>query len=78
MTIVINSPPTPGYFEISPEYGTELEDMFTFSLWSDDDLPITYQYGLPKSDCKSYHACAPAALKALPRCHRVTQGLIMR
>ena len=47
MTIVINSPPTPGYFEISPEYGTELEDMFTFSssLWSDDDLPITYQYG---------------------------------
>ena len=47
ITVTANSPPTPGVFEMSPESGQELKDLFTFiaSLWNDDDLPITYQFG---------------------------------
>lgn len=47
IAVEINSPPSPGIFAVSPTYGTELQDIFDFesSLWNDDDLPITYQYG---------------------------------
>jgi hypothetical protein len=47
ITVEVNSPPSPGQFAVTPPVGTELKDMFSFSssLWSDDDLPITYQYG---------------------------------
>ena len=47
ITVSVNSPPTPGIFEMSPESGQELSELFSFIafLWSDDDLPITYQFG---------------------------------
>ena len=47
VTVVTNSPPLPGVFFVDPSEGVELADQFRFtsSMFSDDDMPITYQYG---------------------------------
>ncbi len=45
--IVTNAPPLPGQFSILPTSGMELTTNFALiaSLWTDTDLPITYQFG---------------------------------
>eukprot|EP01038_Epipyxis_sp_PR26KG_P012970 gene12970-17391_t len=47
ITIVVNAPPTPGFFEVTPLSGVALIDKFTFfaSLWHDDNVPLNYQFG---------------------------------
>jgi len=47
VTIITNAPPAPGIFFVDPAEGEELGTEFRFisSMWSDDDLPISYQYG---------------------------------
>ena len=42
----VNSPPLPGRFFVTPDSGMELSDGFKFvaSAWSDQDLPIQYQF----------------------------------
>jgi hypothetical protein len=47
ITVTTNGSPIPGDFTVSPLIGKELADSFTFSasLWSDPDLPLTYQFG---------------------------------
>ena len=45
--VVINAPPYPGKFAVSPTSGFELSTTFTMSasLWTDTDLPLTYSFG---------------------------------
>ena len=47
IVVVMNGPPQPGIFEVSPTEGVELDTNFLFSasLWSDDDLPVSYEFG---------------------------------
>ena len=47
IVVVTNGPPQPGLFTISPSQGVELDTSFLFSasLWSDEDIPISYSYG---------------------------------
>ena len=47
MTVMINSPPISGIFDIIPSTGFEFDTkykMFT-SQWYDDDLPLQYSFG---------------------------------
>ena len=46
ISININSPPLPGIFEVNPMTGYELNTTFVLSssLWTDDDLPLSYEY----------------------------------
>ena len=47
MTVMINSPPISGIFDITPSTGFEFDTkykMFT-SQWYDDDLPLQYSFG---------------------------------
>jgi hypothetical protein len=48
ISVTINSPPSPGIFEVSPPEGIALITKFsaTLSFWTDDlsDYPITYQF----------------------------------
>jgi hypothetical protein len=45
--VVTNSPPTPGFCQISPASGQALSTVFTFtaSAWVDVDLPLSYEFG---------------------------------
>ena len=47
ITVTTNGPPLPGVFVVNPTSGVELSQIFTFSasLWSDGDLPLSYQFG---------------------------------
>jgi hypothetical protein len=47
VTIIVNEPPSPGLFHVSPKNGTELLTSFTMSasLWVDPDLPLQYAFG---------------------------------
>jgi len=47
IVVTTNGPPLPGQFIISPREGYELETIFIFmaSLWTDNDIPISYQFG---------------------------------
>jgi hypothetical protein len=47
VTVLVNAPPTPGSFHVSPDSGPELEQTFQFiaEQWEDSDLPLTYQFG---------------------------------
>ena len=47
LVITTNSPPSPGVFAVYPDAGTAYATSFSFvaAAWSDDDLPITYQFG---------------------------------
>jgi len=47
IVVITNGPPQPGLFEISPSKGVELDTSFLFSasLWSDEDIPISYSFG---------------------------------
>jgi hypothetical protein len=47
VTVVTNSPPTPGSCEITPNSGTALATSFVFvaSSWVDSDLPVRYEFG---------------------------------
>ena len=47
IVVITNGPPQPGLFKISPEKGVELDTAFLFSasLWSDEDIPISYSFG---------------------------------
>jgi hypothetical protein len=51
ITVITNSPPTPGIFYLSPTEGVSLSDYFVFNsaLWYDTELPITYQYSFKTS-----------------------------
>eukprot|EP00854_Cymbomonas_tetramitiformis_P003592 gene3592-4521_t len=45
LLVVVNSPPEPGSFEVSPLQGTALDTMFQMvaSGWVDEDAPLWYQ-----------------------------------
>ena len=45
--VVINAPPQPGIFFVTPLSGYELSTTFTMSasLWTDTDLPLAYSFG---------------------------------
>ena len=47
IVVITNGPPQPGLFKISPSKGVELYTAFLFSasLWSDEDIPISYSFG---------------------------------
>lgn len=47
-----NEIPKPGTFEVSPTSGESLKDLFTLkvSLWSDEDLPLSYAFGYLESN----------------------------
>ena len=47
IVVVVNSPPLPGAFVVSPKVGNELKDLFTFVAqnWFDLDAPLSYQFG---------------------------------
>ena len=47
VSVMINSPPTPGAFYVDPVEGEELIVPFHFiaTQWVDSDLPISYQFG---------------------------------
>lgn len=49
--VTTNGSPIPGLFDISPATGTELTTTFVLSAsyWSDENLPITYQFGFIQS-----------------------------
>ena len=51
VTVRVNSPPLPGTFSVTPESGTELTEPFEFAAnaWSDQDLPLQYQFGYVSS-----------------------------
>jgi hypothetical protein len=46
ITLTVNDLPKPGIFLASPEVGVELKTEFTFftSLWSDDQIPMSYYF----------------------------------
>jgi hypothetical protein len=46
LEVTVNGPPIGGSFTVSPSSGTGLSTLFTLaaSSWSDDDLPLTYQF----------------------------------
>jgi hypothetical protein len=46
--VLVNGPPVPGQFHVTPSIGTALTDTFIYSasLWTDEDFPLTYQFGL--------------------------------
>jgi hypothetical protein len=52
-TIVVttNGPPLPGTFTVTPSTGSEVSTPFSFSaaVWSDPDLPLSYQFGFMTS-----------------------------
>lgn len=45
--VTTNGAPAPGIFTISPRNGTELADSFSLLAmqWTDEDLPLSYQFG---------------------------------
>ena len=45
--VIVNIPPLPGTFEVSPKNGTAVSTKFLFlaSKWYDDDLPLSYAFG---------------------------------
>ncbi|RYG68522.1 hypothetical protein EON64_04980, partial [archaeon] len=47
VVLVTNSRPKPGMFSVSPTEGSSLIDYFALSvsLWSDEDLPLSYGFG---------------------------------
>lgn len=47
IVVITNGPPQPGLFKIEPLKGVELDTAFLFaaSLWSDEDIPISYSFG---------------------------------
>ena len=47
ISILMNAPPQPGNFLVTPRQGQELSDSFLFSAsnWQDVDLPLMYQFG---------------------------------
>lgn len=47
IVVTTNGPPLPGTFEVAPLNGTELTTPFSFmaTLWTDPNLPISYQFG---------------------------------
>jgi hypothetical protein len=47
ITILVNAPPIPGKFEVTPSSGTELVDEFLFfaAQWGDVNLPLKYIFG---------------------------------
>jgi hypothetical protein len=47
ISILVNSPPTPGTFQLDPTSGEEASTPFSFQCnnWVDSDLPLTYQFG---------------------------------
>ena len=51
ISITINNAPVPGTFTVSPDYGTEMSTLFTFTCldWSDEDLPFTLCLGIGAS-----------------------------
>lgn len=51
MEVLINSPPRPGTFVVTPDRDVELTKPFSFicSQWVDEDLPLTYQFGYTSS-----------------------------
>ena len=44
--LAVNTPPTAGSFSVSPEYGQSLKTIYNLTAtgWSDDDIPLTYQF----------------------------------
>jgi hypothetical protein len=46
LTVVVNSPPSPGIFAMAPVSGIELSTSFKFtaSLWTDSDTPLSYAF----------------------------------
>ena len=48
IVVTTNGPPQLGTFRVSPSTGVELSTGFLFAaeLWTDPDLPITYQFGV--------------------------------
>lgn len=46
IAITINTPPLPGTFSVFPTEGTGMKTTYFFasSLWTDDDLPLSYEY----------------------------------
>jgi hypothetical protein len=57
VTIVVNAPPSPGLFHVSPKNGTELLTSFTMSasLWVDPDLPFQYAFGFIDASGESFY-----------------------
>ena len=55
ITITTNGPPLPGVFSVHPSLGIELTTSFQFSasLWSDEDLPLTYAFGFESATALS-------------------------
>jgi hypothetical protein len=47
ISVLVNSPPTPGTFQLVPTKGEEAHTPFSFQCnnWVDADLPLSYQFG---------------------------------
>jgi sugar lactone lactonase YvrE len=46
ISVIVNSPPIPGQFSVSPLSGKEIFDSFAFTCsgWIDNDLPVSYRF----------------------------------
>jgi hypothetical protein len=46
LTVIVNTPPSSGTFQVIPSYGQELSQLFLFfaTQWYDIDLPLQYQF----------------------------------
>jgi hypothetical protein len=51
IAVTTNGPPLPGTFIVTPSSGSEVSTPFSFSasVWSDPDLPLSYQFGFMTS-----------------------------
>jgi hypothetical protein len=46
--VVVNSPPSQGSFDVTPNNGVEIVQNFVLAAnhWQDSNLPLTYQFGI--------------------------------
>jgi len=53
---IVNVKPIPGSCTVSPQSGIALNTSFTIKCqnWVDDDLPLTYTYGIVESKCSPF------------------------
>lgn len=47
VSVLVNDPPRPGIFVVSPSTGTEISTPFEFStnFWTDEDTPLEFEFG---------------------------------
>ena len=59
MRVITNGSPKPGRFRVMPKSGRELVDTFLFEakFWQDEDLPLTYVFGVVVDSSSQLDLC---------------------